>query len=211
MPNIFKKQFLIFLSAFLLTSSISVYSKEDELKDTQTAIVSLFEMDDLKEIAEKNKNIQIYRLLVERAFDPPLMFELVYSGNSQTLTVRKSNREVSGSLAAYTKVTRNSILKLQSQEIKSFLALLSACSFWALPAKEWQLQGVDGSTWTLEAIRDGKYHKVVRSNPFTPIEKSTTSEERKAIGIERAYSEGLLTSAFVYLWVLSGEAVEELY
>jgi hypothetical protein len=160
------KQSSAFLFTFILAASTAIYPNDNESRDAVPSIARLFEIDDLKEMAKKNGDIQIYRLLVERAFDSPLMFELIYSRNSQTLVVKKSNREARGPRVAYTKLIKNSSLKLQEQEIKSFLAILSACSFWTLPTEEWQFPGLDGSSWTLEAIKDGKYHKLVRSNPY---------------------------------------------
>jgi hypothetical protein len=69
----------------------------------------------------------------------------------------------------------------------------------------------------LEVVHDGKYHKIVRANPFVPvslfedIEKLSGSEGFSALNPGEAYGQGLLAAAFAYMWALSGEDAEDLY
>lgn len=39
---------------------------------------------------------------------------------------------------------------------------LCACSFWQLPATDPGHCGLDGETWTLDGVREGRYHSVIR-------------------------------------------------
>lgn len=219
-PSLPQTSTVVQLLKGLLTAFVFLISPAFSVKaegNPEGKLAELFEATDLRKFAESNKDLQIYRLTVVRSFDAPLQFELVRGKFEHALTVKKAQRETIGPEYRYTKLVRDSRLALQDQETESFVSILTAAQFWRMPAEDFRRQGLDGSTWTLEGIRDGKYHKVVRDNPFLSvevfekIEKLGGPEAYPALSTKDAYGEGLLAAAFAYLWALSGEANEELY
>lgn len=210
-PILFSRTVSVGVALLLFSRCISL---ADENPESQ--LPELFAEIDLQELAATNKDAQVYRLTVIRSFDDPMQFLLSRGKHdfAHDLEVKKVRREASGPVYLYTKLVRDSRLKLKSEETRSFAALLEAAGFWSMPEGDHRRQGLDGSTWILEGIRDGKYHKVSRENPF--LEVKTFEEVEKHSGLPpltagQAYGEGLLAAAFAYLWALAGETGEELY
>lgn len=165
---------------------------------------------DLKALAAKNPKAETYRLTVQRSFDPDLVFEM----ESEAIFLQKTRRStgvMSDSMVTTYRVVRDSRLPIEPEEFKAFRTLLRASSFWNLPTEDWQSLGLDGSSWVLEGVKDGKYHRVERSNPFIHGTGTPLDGDLKKLPPDRIYSEGRLIAAFMYLWALSGEANEKLY
>lgn len=197
---------------FFLISLISAlaleYSHAQDDDPLEKSAVKLLKLPNLKQLASENKKVEIYRLTVGRSFHPLLIFEI----GKDAIYVYKvrvaSNEDFSRSL----RVVRNSRVGFETHEFTALLSLLEAGRFWNLPSEAWLSAGLDGSSWTLEGIKDGKYHCIARSNPFLPFGENTPlKDDVSRLTPERAYSEGRLTAAFIFLWTLSGEASEELY
>jgi len=170
---------------------------------------SLLQLDDLAAAAKEKPKAHSYRLTVERAFDPIVVIELS-CGEDGTLRIRRTDRRVDekDGTVSYTRLAEDSSIKATPQEIASFLTLIDGSEFWKAPAADWREPGLDGSTWTLEGLRDGQYHKVTRINPFVPAKFAATAPAWKKLGPERSYAEGLLSAAFAWLWALSGSPGE---
>lgn len=165
---------------------------------------------DLKALAAKNPKAEAYLLTVHRSFDPDLVFEM----ESEAIFLQKTRRieERKGNLITSSyRVVRDSRLPIDPEEFKAFRTLLRASSFWSLPTEDWQSGGLDGSSWVLEGVRDGKYHRVERSNPFIEGAGTPLEDDLKKLTADRIYSEGRLIAVFMYFWAMSGEANEKLY
>lgn len=195
-----------FLFLFLTLCGSLFSSESDASPDTD----SFPKQEDLKEIAAKNPKVEFYRLTVSRSFDPILVIEI--GGDAILLQkVRQIEERVGDSFDSSLRLVRNSRIPIDPGEFNGFKTLQEAGSFWDLPGEDWQPLGLDGSTWVLEGIKNGKYHRVERSNPFIPCARSPLEDDLKKLSPERAYSEGRLIAGFMYLWGLSGEANEKLY
>ncbi|PTX99261.1 hypothetical protein DB345_02475 [Spartobacteria bacterium LR76] len=188
--------------AFLLVSPGLCQAGEPSWK-------SLLQLDDLSEAARQKPAAQYYRLTVERSFDPVVVIELS-CGDDGTLRIRRIDRKVDEQkgTVTYTRLTEDSTIKASPQEIAAFRTLIDGSEFWKAPAADWREPGLDGSTWTLEGIRDGQYHRVTRINPFVAAKFATTAPGWEKLGPERSYAEGLLSAAFAYLWALGGSPGE---
>lgn len=166
--------------------------------------------EDLKTLAAENPKAEVYRLTVDRAFDPGLVFEMdrdaIFLRKTRLVEERKGN-----SIATSYRVVRKSRIPIDPEEFTAFGVLLEAGSFWNLPTDDWRTSGLDGSGWVLEGVRDGKYHRVIRSNPFVKGAGTPLEDDLKKFSPERAYAEGRLIAAFMYFWSMSGEANEKLY
>ena len=170
---------------------------------------SLLHLDDLAAAAKEKPKAQLYRLTVERAFDPVVVIELS-CGEDRTLRIRRTDRKVNeqDGTVSYTRLAEASSIKATPQEIASFLTLIAGSEFWKTPAADWREPGLDGSTWTLEGVRDGQYHKVTRINPFVAAKFAAAPPTWEKLGPERSYAEGLLSAALAWLWARSGSPGE---
>lgn len=188
--------------ALLLVSPGPVQADDEAWK-------SLLKLDDLAEAARQKPAAQYYRLTVQRAFDPVVVIELS-CGEDRTLRIRRTDRKVDEKegTVTYTRLAEDSSLQASPPEVASFLTLIGGSEFWKAPAADWREPGLDGSTWTLEGIRDGQYHKTTRINPFVPAKFAATAPGWEKLGPERSYAEGLLSAAFAYLWALGGSPGE---
>lgn len=173
---------------------------------------NLLPLDDLAAAAKENPRAQLYRLTVERSFDPVVVLELS-CGEDGTLRVRRTDRRVNhdDGTVRYTRLTEDSSIKVSPQQTASFLDLIAASDFWKAPADDWREPGLDGSTWTLEGVRDGQYHKVTRSSPFAAASLSATAQTLEKLGPGRCHAEGLLGAVFAYVWALAGSSGDPMY
>lgn len=55
-------------------------------------------------------------------------------------------------------------ISISQQQVTNFLHLLDKANFWHLPAGDERV-GLDGATWTIEGVKDGKYQVVERWSP----------------------------------------------
>ncbi|MFV0338493.1 MAG: hypothetical protein ACK5LK_09675 [Chthoniobacterales bacterium] len=129
-----------------------------------------------------------------------------------TRKIREAFSEIDFSRTPRTVKNSHLALNLQTHEFDTLLTLLEAAQFWNLPLKDWRTSDLDGSTWTLERVKNGKYHAITRWSPFSPFPKNDDLVEGdlESLSQERVYLEGQITAVFTYLWALSGEANERL-
>lgn len=186
-------------------------------EDPEAPLARLFEESDLTKLAAEQKDVQVYRLTVLRSFDDPLQILIESDAGSSQVIVKKVRRESSGPEYRYTRLTRDSRFKIAEEAVKTLEVLLTAAEFGKMPGTDERFPGLDGSTWTLEAVRGGTYHKVVRDNPFLSVrlfedlEKHGQTVQLPTLNPPQAYGQGLLAAVFSYLWALSGEDAEKLY
>ena len=187
---------------------VAARAESDEAPNSDLEVA--LKHDQLREIAQRNPQAEVYRLTIKRSFGPVLVFEL----EQNSLSVRKVRlieEQDKGEFTTAFRLVRKSSIPLESEEFRNFQVLLQASSFWELPAAEWMEPGLDGSSWKLEAVKAGKYHSVIRQSPFTKGPETPLSDDVKKLNPERALFEGRLVAAFVYLWGLAGDANEQLY
>lgn len=183
----------------------------------------IFEREDLAALAKDNPKAHRYRVSVQRSFDPELVFdiEIWHDGTDGILVTKKARMEAVDSVLQTTKLVKNSKLRCNSRQVQSFVRLVEQAEMWTLPETDWTettvIQGepvansiMDGSVWTIEAIKDGKYRRLTRMSPGTVI-SLMPDEIVDQIGAKRIFREGILFSACVWLWVLGDESDEEIY
>ncbi len=197
---------VLVVSALIANGLLSSAEPVQESQD----ISAFLKQDNLKESAAKYPKTEMYRLSVDRSFDPALIFEIdsdaIFLKKVRLVQERKGDEFTSSF-----RLVRDSRIPIDAEEHRGFKILLAASSFWSLPSEDWQSPGLDGSSWVLEGIKDGKYHRVERSSPFNEAAGTPLNDDLKKLAPERIYSEGRLVALFTYLWGLSGEANEKLY
>lgn len=84
----------------------------------------------------------------------------VKSGGAGLLTTKilDSNKEGAD------RTVRSEQRSLSVDEVNHWLSLLEAVDFWKMSTFDEEM-GVDGATWLLEGVRDGKHHVVERWSP----------------------------------------------
>ena len=199
-----------FYYCLLLLFFVCLEAKTEDVDQLPPELAAALEQDKLSDIAVRNPKAELYRLTVQRSFDPALVFEI----DEDAVYVRKVRaiqKQDKDEFTTSYRLVKNSRVKVESQEYKNFQTLLEASSFWDLPTSDWLEPGLDGSSWKLEGIKAGKYHCVERSNPFIKGSNTPLNDDLKKLSQERALFEGRLVAAFIYLWGLSGDANEQLY
>ena len=158
----------------------------------------------------KQKDFEAYRFTYLPSFNSPMMFTLYISENTGWLEVKKARMDNIGALMVPTRLIRDSRFKLTQKEVNNFLQLIEAAGFWDLPQSDYREPGLDGSSWTLEGVKNGKFNKIKRSNPLILPSKSTLPEMLK-LSPDRMFREGMFTSACLFLLVFANEADEPIY
>ena len=122
----------------------------------------------LKAMGEKSlldvsgKNTEVYRFLWLRTFHHPV-FVRVERGQAKTKLFTKELDGAGGYEPG--KVLRKNEVILKEKEFCEFLSLLEKADYWKLPSIQDNDDGVDGSQWILEAVKDDRYHIVDRWTP----------------------------------------------
>lgn len=195
------------LALFLFCAVLRVQS--EDLKSSDLRYV--FDISDWTEYARTNQNAFALRMLVDRAFHDPILFEIVRIEDSFYLISKRARRETTGAQLFYSGPVRENRAPLDLSEIKTIKTMLSSADFWSLPESGWRESGLDGSTWKIEVVNDGLLKVVSRDNPFSPFKSGISEKSKEKMDANRAYSEGLLASVFVYVWALSSEDARSIY
>lgn len=204
----------------------------EQVRDGKSQIVSgpklaqsseddVLELMDLAALAKENPKAEVYRVRVSRSFDPPLVFELdVSGGRSGILYTKKVRQETRGMYLVSTGLIKNSQIKISRLQAYSFLGLIKDADFWNLPEKDWKETTIigsepiadsmkDGSTWIIEGISKGKYHRLERRSPTSDAYWPDEILEKR--GARRTALEGNLIAACIWLWTMGDEADQKIY
>lgn len=113
--------------------------------------------------------VETYRLLWLRTFDPPIAVRLeVKSDGTGTVTTKMADGQA-GFPNTSRKIVENASRPVQREQVQAFLALIARTSFWSIATNEDPEDtidvGQDGSEWVLEGAKGGIYHVVSRWSP----------------------------------------------
>lgn len=186
---------------------------------------AVFNLTDLKGLAKKNSEAEIYRLKIIRPFDPCLVFEIHVTKTSgeAILSIRKSVRKTKDENSSLVEEFESRKRHLSIKELASFLNLMKEGDFWRLPEKDWKDTAItsgkpfsdaikDGSEWTLEGVKAGNYQIIRRLAPISAaVYNDFPSDIIEQYKVKRAMSEGIIISACLWMWIISGETEEEIY
>ena len=103
-----------------------------------------------------------YRFLWLRTFHPPLSIRVEASSDSVGILVKKIGSGAAG--FGPSKPIRERALDLPKKKAGQFLAQVNFYKFWELPTLESGL-ALDGASWILEGVKNGRYHIVDRHSP----------------------------------------------
>ena len=106
--------------------------------------------------------VHSYRFLWLRTFDNPIALRLLLKNDGSAIL----NVKVTNGKGGYNpgQLTENQTLNITKVQVDNFLELLNHANFWDLPTMDGK-EGLDGTTWTLEGVKAGKYQLVVRWSP----------------------------------------------
>ncbi len=174
-----------------------------------------FELIDLPDLVKRNNQIQVYRVSVDRSFDPEMVFELHVWDSSKKGKIyvqKRGMKEVDGALEP-TRIVKKSAVDIDSNQIKCFMDIFSQCDFWNLPEKDihdllhGDITATDGSVWTIEVVEGGMYKKLKRRNPIFAINEDSNGRASAS----RISKEFILITSCVWMWVFGDEAGERIY
>lgn len=169
---------------------------------------SAFGGKDLALLATTSKDAHTYRLTVLCPSQAPVLIEVSANSETPSLIVRKIQSESKGPGTKRTYLISSKVIKLSKKQLGILLKELDSASFWTLPCADWKSPGPGGSTWKLEAVRDGKYHQITRCSPFRAVSKSCPEKKTMSQDCERACHEGDLLCVLNCLWKLSGQSCQ---
>jgi hypothetical protein len=122
-----------------------------------------------------SQKYESYRFLYLRSFHKPVLINLKYGPNVASITYKEldNNGDVEfGSLSIVKEITVRKRMTEQGLpkeiNVQSFLEHISGEArmyVWKQPFKIKQGLGVDGATWTIEGVKEGKCHVVTRWSP----------------------------------------------
>lgn len=108
------------------------------------------------------REIETYRILWLRSFDPPMAFRLVINADGTSKLVTKKTNGQGGYEPGVLVLDKTT--QIDKRETEILLEALTQIRFWNLPADEGRVLGLDGSQWFIEGAKDGKYHMIERWN-----------------------------------------------
>ncbi len=105
---------------------------------------------------------EVYRFLWLRTFNRPIAVRVERSFERANLIVT----ELSGA-GGYEpgNVLRRETISITDKSWCDFIAMLEVSRFWELGGPNMDEQGLDGASWILEGVREGRYHLVERWSP----------------------------------------------
>jgi hypothetical protein len=113
--------------------------------------------------AAANRDFRGYRFLWLRTFHHPVAtgLQIRPDGSGQLTSIEMTG--AGGYEPGVVRTTR--IVELSKEQVDQFETFVRAADFWTLPTHDPGKQGFDGSQWTLEGVRDQKYHIIDRWTP----------------------------------------------
>ncbi len=123
-------------------------------------------------IYEKMTDISkhIYRFIWLRSFHDPITITIeILDKEYGELHFQKFNVS---RFYSENEIVINNFIKLTPININILLGVIKECDFWGAPSKNPYSHGLDGSTWIIEGLREGKYHIIERWSPINMDEVS---------------------------------------
>lgn len=109
-----------------------------------------------------DSKVQCYRLLFLPAFDKPTAVRLtIKSDDTGKLDVKIRNGPGGNEPA---RLIESKTIHASQQQVANFLHHLDKANFWHLPVRD-ERRGLDGPTFIIEGVKDGKYQVVKRWAP----------------------------------------------
>jgi hypothetical protein len=105
-----------------------------------------------------DSKVQCYRLFLSPSFKKTVTVRLTLKrDDAGTLDVKREGDQ-SGQLI------ESKTIRISQQQVTDFLHLLDKANFWDLPVRD-KRYGLDGTTFIIEGVKDGKYQVVKRWSP----------------------------------------------
>jgi hypothetical protein len=124
-----------------------------------------------------------YRLIWIPSFHNPTVIHIWRSEDSYFITTKQLNRKHNLEVGDLMFQQTRSLTKEQWQ---SFVNLINQSCFWNAPSIVEEATPEDGASWTLEGLRNGKYHFVDRVTPSEQMSE-IFKELFRLTGIEMEY------------------------
>ena len=166
---------------------------------------------------ELSKDIEkeVYQFYWERSFDDTMVFRVdISSPKISTITIKKFSKERPKN------IIKNEVFLLTKTHLKNFKRFLKGSQFWNLSSENGS-GGLDGATWILEGIKNGKYHYTKRWSPLPPYFGWRVKMNGKKIVLEREnppleqqvkHSDEVgLDFLCLYITLMVNHGVEEIY
>lgn len=123
----------------------------------------LYAFEETPLFSSKGNNIEIYRFLMIRSFDPPICISIKRDDNNNILIGKITD----GRGFSYPGLVKQEIYKeLPDSSWNKFISLIDSLDFWEMN-KNFERPLFDGSYWFVEGFRNKKYHYVLRRSPIS--------------------------------------------
>ncbi|MFA6570337.1 MAG: hypothetical protein WCT77_03795 [Bacteroidota bacterium] len=122
-----------------------------------------FKLDSFYEKAS-DTNKQLFRFVWGRAHNNPITITIeIFENDYGELRLLEYS---GGVFYPENAIMSNCLLQLFPYEIESFLKIIDNNCFWDILSANPYSRGLDGSTWIIEGIKNGKYHFIERWAPM---------------------------------------------
>lgn len=111
---------------------------------------------------QTDRAAEVYRFVWLRTFHHPVAVRIVLKNDGDEIVSKVLDGAGGYDLG---KLIVNKSSPFSPQQKAEFNAMLESTEFWDLPATDPSRSGLDGATWTVEAVKDGEYHVVQRWSP----------------------------------------------
>jgi hypothetical protein len=153
------------------TSFSQAASPAEKLRDGERYrnILSVFKEPQI--FPSSNKSVEIYRVFIIPTFYHPLSIRVEREGNKYVLIAKRLSGQGGYGWGTLKREKRHYLTKNEWQHLRS---LLNQASFWTLASDDKKNEPgekgeaticLDGTTWLLEGVSEGKHHVVDRYCP----------------------------------------------
>lgn len=143
------------------SNTIEICEKERFLGRIFLESNSILSEEDIEPFTNNITN-ELYRLILIRSFDHPIIIRLTVNSKKNFLLKVKMG---SGKEGGVDGLLIDLTAEPPKDGIDRFFHLLKKADFWNLDKLNYDRLGFDGATWVLEAVYNGKYHVVERWSP----------------------------------------------
>ena len=145
-----------------MNTKVDQPSKTDGPPHPYLAELMAMKEQSLKELA-KIENPHLYRFLWLRTFHQPIDLRISIGPNGTASLVIKMASGSGGYGIGQIVVDKSR--DLSKRKVAAFLKYLDEADFWNIAPLDRSEMGCDGAQWTLEGLKEGKYHFVDRWCP----------------------------------------------